>query len=125
MSVGAICTTIDFTIFALLHLFLGIPTVMANTIAYSAGSINSFSLHRLWTFKDRPKQTIWIQFSQFFIVGVGALLINNLVISLAPQFISPQITTANGDLVAKVFGTGLGIIWNFSINYFWTFRKIY
>jgi putative flippase GtrA len=30
----------------------------------------------------------------------------------------------DGGWVAKAFATSVGVLWNFSINNFWTFRKI-
>ena len=123
--VGVVGTTIDFSIFILLHLFFGIPALVANSIAYGAGSINSFSMHRSWTYANRPKKSTGTQFVQFTLVGLGALIITNLILWAAPSLYASYFAPADGDIIAKVFATALGVIWNFLINYFWTFRRIY
>ena len=61
---------------------------------------------------------------QFLAVGLGALLINDLVISLAPQSTLLSNLPDNGGLVLKACASGAGMTWNFLINYFWTFRRI-
>ncbi len=123
LVVGVLGTLIDFTLFALLHTLLGVPTLLANTLAYSAGIINNFILHRHWTFQQTDK-TIGTQFSQFTLVSLGALLINNLlVLSLAPSFEMMFAPAGYAILLAKICATGIGLGWNLITNSMWTFRN--
>jgi putative flippase GtrA len=124
MSVGAAATLIDFTVFALLHFSFGFPALAANTISYSAGSLNAFSMNRVWTYADRPRRALWVQFVQFLTVAFGALLINDLVIYLAPHTSLLANLPDNGSLAAKACASGMGMTWNFLLNHFWTFRRI-
>jgi putative flippase GtrA len=87
LVVGMLGTLIDITLFAGLHTWLGVPTLAANTISYSAGIVNNFGLHRYWTFADRARQAASAQFSRFAVVSLSALMLNNLlVLLLAPFF---------------------------------------
>ncbi len=114
LIVGMLGTLIDISLFAALHTWVGAPTLAANTLSYSAGIVNNFVWHRNWTFTDRPRKTTGAQFSQFAIVSLSALMLNNLIVLLlAPSF---------GALVAKICATGVGLGWNFLINNFWTFN---
>ena len=124
MSVGALATFIDMAVFSMLHLFLGFPIIAANTISYGAGSLNSFSMHRAWTYADRPRRALGLQLLQFLAVGIGALLINDLFIYLAPHISLLSNMVDNNGMVTKACATGVGMVWNFIINHFWTFRKI-
>ena len=125
LSVGALATFIDLGLFSLLHFSLGFSTIAANTISYGAGSINSFSMHRGWTYADRPQRALGVQLAQFVVVGLGALLINDLVIYLAPHMTLINSIPDSSSLAAKAFATGAGMVWNFIINHFWTFRAPY
>jgi len=124
VSVGTLASVIDLSVFSLLHIILGVPIMAANTISYGAGSINSFSLHRAWTYRDRPQQTLGMQLVQFLVVGIGALLINNLVITIAPHINLINMVPDNGSLAVKACATAAGMVWNFMINNAWTFRRI-
>ena len=124
MSVGAVATCVDLVVFSLLHFSFGFSTLAANTISYGAGSINSFSLHRIWTYADRPQRALGVQLIQFLIVALGALLINDLVMYVAPHVNLINLLPDNDSLIDKFFATGAGMVWNFFVNYFWTFRKI-
>jgi putative flippase GtrA len=119
LSVGALATFIDLALFSLLHFSLGFSAIAANTISYGAGSINSFSMHRGWTY------ALGVQLVQFVVVGLGALLINDLVIYLAPHVTLINTIPDSGSLAAKACATGAGMVWNFMINHFWTFRAPY
>ncbi|MBI5301616.1 MAG: GtrA family protein [Chloroflexi bacterium] len=123
LAVGVLGTLVDLTLFAGLRA-CGITTVVANTISYSAGIINNFILHRRWTFADQEQRTLGTQFTQFTIVSLSALIINNLlVLSLAPSFDTLFNLASYGTLLAKICATAVGVIWNYFANTLWTFRS--
>lgn len=53
MAVGVINFCVDAGIGYLLNQVLGVPIVLANSVSYSCGVINSFVLNMFWTFKIR------------------------------------------------------------------------
>ena len=121
-AVGALGTLIDFSLFTGLHVLLGVPILLANSFSYSAGILNNYFLHRYWTFADRPRRAMAVQFSIFLAISLVALAINNLlVLLLAPPLGRLLSSTAGGSLGAKVCATGIGLVWNFIANHLWTF----
>lgn len=126
LTVGMLSTLIDIGLFAGLTGGLGLPTLTANTLSYSAGVINGYILNRWWTYGDgtqtASRRVLSQQFAQFVLVSLMALMINNLVVLL----LAPAIETATGfaysQLLAKAAATLVSLGWNFTLNHFWTFR---
>lgn len=121
--VGALGTLVDFTLFAVLSAQLGAPVLLANTLSYSVGIVNNYFLHRNWTYGNRPRQAAGRQFSQFMVVSLSALALNNLIVYLlAPVFSTLLVNPVLGAACAKICATGVGMGWNFLANHLWTFR---
>ena len=121
--VGALGTLVDVGLFTVLHLVFGAPALVANTVSYSAGIANNYILHRVWTYADRPRREVASQFVAFAAVSLAALLINNLTVyALTGPFTDVVGQAALGALLAKGVATGIGVIWNFTANTFWTFK---
>jgi len=123
LVVGILGTLVDVTLFTALRVWLAVPTLGANSISYSAGIVNNFVLHRGWTFAHQSRKAVGVQFSQFALVSLSALILNNaLVLLLAPWFGALLADAGYGALIAKVCATGVGLGWNFLANRIWTFR---
>lgn len=122
LTVGAVGTLLDFSLLTLLKL-AGLPTIVANSLSFTAGLLNNFTLNRLWTFQDR--KTDWRrQFAQFALVSLVGLALNNFILlslenALGNLFGQPDW----GYLPAKVIATGVVVFWNYFANRMWTFRK--
>lgn len=98
------------SLFTVLHVLLGVPTLAANTFSYNSGMLNNYVLHRRWTWAGRSQRAASAQFAQFFLVNVAALALNNaLVLLLAHPFSSMLAYPGPGDLVAKLFATGVSM----------------
>ncbi len=124
LAVGFMGTFVDVGLFTGLHVLLGVPTLVANTFSYSAGMLNNFVLHRRWTFADRSGKAMSAQFMQFVLVNIIALTLNTLlVLVLAHPFNALLTYPGSGDLLAKLFATGVSMSWNFIANNFWTFKS--
>jgi putative flippase GtrA len=125
MSVGALGTAVDFAIFTLLQVIFGLPAVVVNTVSYTLGSLNSFSLHRIWTYAGRPQKSLRLQFLQFVLVSCLALGMNNLIIIiLTPYFNNLLSVNSYAGLAAKLCATSIGMVWNYTANNRWTFSKV-
>jgi len=122
LTVGAIGTVLDFTILTLLKL-AGAPTLIANSLSFTAGLVNNFTWNRLWTFGD--VQSDWRkQLAQYTLISLVGLALNDLIVLslenvLGSMFGQPEF----GYLPAKVIATGVVVFWNYFANRTWTFRK--
>jgi putative flippase GtrA len=122
LGVGMLGTLLDLGLFSVMRLGLHWPVLTANTLAYSAGIVNNYILHRSWTFSDREQKAVRVQFIQFAAVSLSALLVNNLIVSLlAPVMAGITGHAALGDLIAKAAATLVGVGWNLAVNNAWTF----
>lgn len=123
--VGLSGTLLDFLVLTFLKEAAGFTTLLANTLSYSVGLINNFTWNRLWTYPDSRSKPLLTQLSQFAMVSLMGVMINNLIVlmlepSLGALIGNPEI----GYLPAKVVATGVVVFWNFIVNRLWTFNDI-
>lgn len=121
MTVGLSGTLVDFAALALLKEVVLLPTLLANTLSFSAGLVNNFTWNRLWTFADARNDNITRQFIQFASVSLVGLLMNNLILLLLENPLDAIIGNY-GYIPAKIIATGLVFVWNFTANRYWTFH---
>lgn len=127
--VGGINTGIDFFVLNLEMFLTGITSgpsmLLLNSLSFSVATTNSFFMNKHWTFQDKDEKKAGVKFSQFLIVSIIGITINGAVVYLVTSFIdpvfglSPQLW-AN---VAKLFATGLSLVWNFVGYKFFVFKK--
>ncbi len=123
LSVGMVGTVVDLALYTALHVIFGAPALAANTLSYSAGIVNNYLLHRHWTYADRASKAMAAQFSQFAVVSLSALVLNNLLVLVLAHPLGMLVAHPDaGDLLAKLCATGVGVCWNFVINNNCTFR---
>jgi putative flippase GtrA len=131
--VGGVNTGIDFAILNVLmyltEINSGYPLFVLNCVSFSVAVVNSYYMNRRWTFKEAAKGIVdknaGVQFSQFFIVSIIGITLNGLVLTaitsyiIAPFGMGPQLW-AN---IAKLFATGVSLVWNFIGYKFFVFKK--
>ncbi len=123
--IGVVGTVVDFTLLIVLKELIGLPTLLANTLSYSAGILNNFTLNRIWTYPDSRTRKALVQLLQFGLVSITGLLLNNLIVYGLEQPLGNLFGAANyGYLIAKAAATGLVMVWNFVVNRFWTFGDV-
>ena len=122
MTVGAAGTVLDVGAFALLHSGLGLAALPANIISYSLGTINNYIWHRRWTYAGQPAKPARVQAAQFAAVSLSALALNTALVLLLTAALAPITPAAYAGLLAKLGATAVGMLWNFLVNHFWTFR---
>lgn len=119
--VGSLGTALDFAALTLFKL-AGWPTLWANSLSFTLGLTNNFLLNRNWTFADR-RNADWVQqFSQFALVSLAGLALNNAVV-LALESVFDAWLGAWAYLPAKGLATGAVLFWNYFANHRWTFRQ--
>ncbi|GMV34106.1 MAG: GtrA family protein [Chloroflexi bacterium CFX1] len=122
LTVGAVGTVLDFNALTALKL-AGIPTLIANSISFTAGLLNNFTWNRLWTFGDSLKADWRRQLAQYAFISLIGLALNNLIVlSLEGVFGTWLGTTQWAYLPSKVIATGVVVFWNYFANRMWTFR---
>jgi len=124
LVVGISSTLIDFTLLTVLKR-LGLSTLVANTISYSAGIVNGFVWNYLWTFAESRSKNFWHQFAQFALISLAGLLLSNGLILLLEAPLGKIMSHPEmGYIPAKVVATGVVVLWNFFANRAWTFNDV-
>ena len=114
--VGVANTIIDFSIYTLLIQVGHWPYLWANVVGFSVAAMNSYYFNRRWTFRSTASDVHREAMQYLIVIGSGFFLNEGgLYILVDHGHLHP--------LVAKVFVTGLVLIWNFGLNRLWTFRK--
>ncbi|MBK7317537.1 GtrA family protein [Candidatus Villigracilis affinis] len=123
LAVGAVGTLLDFSLLTLLKL-AGLPTLLANSLSFTAGLVNNFTWNRLWTFGDAIQPDWRRQLIQFTAVSLVGLALNNLIVLSLEGIFGTMLGQPDwGYLPAKVIATGVVVFWNYFANRMWTFKK--
>ncbi len=108
---------IDFSITYLLKEKAKIHKYVANSIGFAAAATNNYILNRIWTFASRDPE-VMTQYFKFVTVSITGLILNNFVIwLLSDKVFKLNFYIAKGIAVMVVF------IWNFTMNYLFTFAE--
>ncbi|MDD4489582.1 MAG: GtrA family protein [Paludibacter sp.] len=107
---------IDYGITWLLKEKVKLNQYIANSAGFILAASSNYIWNRLWTFTSQSEQ-ITREYFSFILISVVGLAINNLVIFLL-----------NGKLklnfyLAKLIAIVVVTVWNFSMNFLFTFRK--
>lgn len=114
--VGLINFSIDVAVFSVALYWLGMHLIVANTIAYSVATINSYLMNKYWTFAGRSARAITTtEFTRFLIFNIGGLLLSNLTVFVLAEFVLP--------LIAKLGAVAVTFVWNYYTIRRFVFRK--
>jgi putative flippase GtrA len=144
--VGVIGAVVDFGTFNLLANIIGIWSVLASMMSFTAAVISNFLWNRYWTYPDSRSKKVSSQALQFAIVSAIGLAIRTplfaftepALIRLSSEWIprAGEILTRLPDpieaLSPVVIGRNLALalavvvvlFWNFGINRFWTYSDV-
>lgn len=114
-TVGFVNTTVDFTAFFFLNL-VGVPYILAQMLAYSAGVVNSFLMNRKWTFRVKDR-TNMDEVTRFIIVNGFSLLSSSGLLFIMCH------AGHIGLWPSKIAATGISVIINFIGSRIWVFGK--
>lgn len=124
--VGVMNTAVDFLVYALLT-WLGMQYLVAQVFSYSAGTVNSYVVNKLWTFGGgkgaastetrKAGKVDKREFARFAVVNIGTLLL-----SVALLYV---LKTGLGfhPLVAKIGVTAVTVVVNYIGSKLWVFRS--
>ncbi len=112
--VGFSGVIIDYGITYLSKEILKIHKYISNSLGFICAATSNYFLNRVWTFKSHDPE-IFIQFTKFIVISIIGLGINNLVI----YFLNDKKNM--NFYLAKFFAIGVVTVWNFFMNYIYTF----
>jgi len=115
-TVGLSGLVIDFGATWILKEKVKIYRYLANTCGFILAASSNYLLNRVWTFESQSKQ-IGAEYISFFAIALVGLGINNLVL----WFLSDKMKY--NFYLSKIFATGVVTLWNFGMNFVFTFAK--
>jgi putative flippase GtrA len=133
--VGVSGTVVDFSIFNILSVALGLPVILSSVCSFLIAVINNFIWNRVWTYPESKALDLSGQLVKFSIVSVLGLLIRTPLFALIEK---SAITLSNniiglsfpikpdiiGHNVALAFVIVVVLFWNYFINRKWTYKDI-
>lgn len=113
--IGSFTSFLDFCIFTVLSVYVGLYYIVANCISVLVGITTSFVLNRTYNFKvkDKTKQ----RFAIFLTVGLCGLLLSNLILWVGIDKLHIN------EMITKLASIVLVVGFQFLINKFVTFRE--
>ncbi len=89
---------------------------VANSTGFMVAASSNYMLNRIWTFESHDPQ-ILMQYSQFIGVSLIGLVLNNIIIYICNDRFKINF------YISKVFAVGVVTLWNFFVNYYFTFSS--
>jgi putative flippase GtrA len=120
--VGVMNTGVDFLVYWLL-MFTGVYYLAAQVISYAAGTLNSYVVNKLWTFKGQgggnSSSTLAnrSEFIRFVSLNAGTMLLSLLLLYEFKSGLGMH------SLLAKLLVTGFTVIANYIGSKLWVFRQ--
>ncbi len=115
-AVGFSGLLVDYTFTYIFKEFLKVQKYVANSIGFTIAASTNYILNRVWTFEsDNPD--IALEYSEFLIISIIGLGINNLILWLIVSRLKINF------YLAKFFAICVVTLWNFLANFFITFNQ--
>jgi len=113
--VGSSGMIIDFGTTWLLKEKVRINKYIANSSGFILAATSNYLINRYWTFhSENPK--VATEYLSFILISVAGLGINNFVLYLLTDKMKLNF------YISKLFAIGVVTLWNFYMNYLFTFR---
>ena len=112
--VGGTGVVVDFGITFLFKEKLKLNKYIANSMGFMAAASTNYLLNRWWTFRSHDPEVAQ-QYVQFVGISDIGLILNNIIIYLLND--KARLTF----YLSKLIAIGLVTLWNFFMNYYFTF----
>jgi putative flippase GtrA len=147
--VGIIGAVVDFTTLNILQSTVLVPIdphhnvkiALATGIAFGAAVFSNFIWNRYWTYPDSRSRSLRRQLVMFYGVNTAALTFRLVFVSVTFSFwahLGEEIVQAIGMAeslnigqqhqlgtnIAQALAVGLAMIWNYSVNRWWTYNDV-
>jgi putative flippase GtrA len=132
-TVGAFGAISHFLVDNVLIQLAGLSFAVANHIGFTVAVLQNFYLNRRWTFPESKSRKAGMQLTQFAIVSIIGLALNQAVALTTSYLLKPLWLSVlmNPDLAeivnynfALAIAIGVVLFWNFLANRFWTYRGL-
>ena len=87
---------------------------LSNSLGFVLAATNNYVWNRLWTFESESEAVVREYFS-FVVIAIIGLALNNLIVYLLHERLRLNF------YLSKLIAIGCVTIWNFSMNYVFTF----
>ncbi len=117
LTVGLLNTTLDAGLYFLLTRWVGFAEfqVLAKSLSYGMGILNSFYWNRSWTFKSETSASKTL--TPFVLVKLVGLALNAGVMYLCLNAYNLP------EILSLALATGFSLMWNFTVSKFVVFKK--
>ena len=112
--VGGTGVVVDFGITFLFKEKLKLNKYIANSLGFMATASTNYLLNRWWTFRSHDPEVAQ-QYVQFVGISAIGLILNNIIIYLLND------KARLNFYLSKLIAIGLVTLWNFFMNYYFTF----
>jgi len=112
--VGLSGVLVDFSITWLCKEVLKIQKYVANAIGFTIAASSNYFLNRIWTFESHNPQ-IGIEYIKFLVISLIGLGINTLILWILVSKFKQRF------YLSKLFAIAVVTIWNFFMNWIFTF----
>ncbi|MFC4778673.1 GtrA family protein [Paenibacillus sp. GCM10023252] len=112
--VGGMNTGIDFTVFFVLA-WSGIPTLLSQIIAYTAGTANSYLWNRSWTFQVHNRAG-FTELIRFLVLNAATLACSTALLYVLEDRLGM------GLVLSKVAATAVSMVLNYIGSRLWVFK---
>lgn len=113
--VGASGMIVDFGVTWLCKEKLRWNKYLSNSLGFVISATNNYLWNRVWTFESES-QAVAREYISFVVIAVIGLGLNNLIIYLLHDKLHLNF------YLSKLIAIGCVTLWNFSMNYVFTFR---
>lgn len=114
LVVGGFATGLQYAIMALLMAVAGMPALMASNIGFAISAVANYLLNAKLTFRSERSHAA--TFPRFAVTAALGLGINSLLLSLL-------LAAGLHPAPAQILTTAGVLIWNYTLNALWTFKK--
>ncbi|MBV9102159.1 MAG: GtrA family protein [Candidatus Eremiobacteraeota bacterium] len=115
--VGASGLIVNLIVFTVLQKTTTLPFWLLFSIGFMVGGVSNYFLNRVWTFRSEGHAAK--EGAQFLLVSFAALLVGNLT-----GWFLKSVLGVHHDHTVWFLSTLSGMLLNFFVNKYWTFRSV-
>lgn len=113
---SGVALVVDFGLLTLLVQHFSMYYLYAAAIGFSAGCVVTYIASKYFVFEDRSNSSQTITASLFVLVGIGGLLLNQLILYIGVDLLSVDYR------ISKIASAGIVFWFNFLIRGFFVFK---
>lgn len=97
---GGLSAIVDFGLYVLLYLILGVHPDLAKAVGFIAGTTTAYLINRRWTFQAAPSTArligVWVLYLTTFVVQVGLNHLFLVLLNYTPTAVAVAFVIAQG-----------------------------